>query len=92
MFMSLIIVNPSDLRRFASFLREKTVSVRSKSKKLSLLLSNAKQTWKDEKYRRFHDDLSAISCELDKLSNLAESYTKYLEMKANKAQKYLDRR
>lgn len=90
--MSLIIVNPSDLRRFASFLRERTASVRSKSKQLTLLLSTAKQTWKDDKYRKFHDDLSAISCELDKLSNLAESYTNYLDTKANKAQKYLDRR
>lgn len=90
--MSLIIVTPSELRRFSSFLRERSASIRSKSKKLTLLLSTARQAWKDEKYRKFHDDLSVISCELEKLSNLADGYSSFLEIKANKAQRYLDRR
>lgn len=90
--MPLIIVNPSELRRFAVFLREKTQLINSKSKKLRLLIATARQTWRDDKYCRFQDDLSSLSSELDKLSIRATEYSKYLETKANKAQKYLDRR
>lgn len=90
--MPAIIVTPSELLRFAKTLRERTSRIRFQSRRLTDLVSAARFAWKDDKYLQFNKDLEEVASELSQLLRTADRYADYLDLKANRARKYLDRR
>lgn len=89
--MAKVIVAPAELVRFAHRLAEHVELVRNVRRSLSAGLDALHATWRDERYLKFENEFTATAAELDRFAREAERYVGYLEAKASKARRYLDR-
>lgn len=90
--MAQIIVSPKEMRVFARYLEELADLIRQRKARVNDRLNALHQTWRDEKYRQFERDLQANSVELDHFIKAAREYARYLDTKAARADRYLERR
>jgi hypothetical protein len=87
-----IIVNPSEQRRFATFLREKNKTMRGGITRMGEAVNDARHVWKDEKYNSFTKKLVESLDLLLLMLKTSEKYADFLEKKASLGEKYLRRR
>ena len=90
--MAQVIASPKEMRVFARYLEELADLVRQRKSRLNDRLNTLHQTWRDEKYRKFENELESTSLELDYFVKATRSYARYLDTKAAKLDRYLQRR
>jgi len=86
------IVDPDEVRRFASFLESMAESLKTKKHGVSSRFNELKDVWRDEKYGQFQRVFTETSAKLDQFLQHAEIYGHYLKVKAQKVDKYLEQR
>lgn len=87
--MPQIIVNSTELRRFARFLEEIAEEIRAHKSVTTQRLDHLKQTWRDSQLREFVGVYDDASREIDQFIKAAFSYARYLEQKAARIDRYL---
>lgn len=89
--MSQIRVVPQQLQSFAEKLGAHATHVSTVRNRLTAGLKDLHGTWRDERYRQFNDELTGTMAELERFVRTARRYSEYLEDKARKAKKFLNR-
>lgn len=83
------IVEPSELRRFATFLVECASDIRKAERASTDSFLQLKKDWRDDKMRAFEPKYNVAVAELDRFANVCARYAEYLEDKARKTDRYL---
>ncbi len=87
--MTRVIVDPEELRRFASHLRQISEVLREKKSALSANHRQLEEVWRDVRYAQFEEVFSDSLDRLEKFLIVAERYVDYLQEKARRASVYL---
>lgn len=87
-----VIVNPVEVRRFASFLEERAAGLKQLDSAISRALLDLQGTWKDARYDQFERRYEEASRQLQQFLDHAERYAAYLRRKIGPIERYLDRR
>ena len=87
--MGQIIVDATELRRFARMLSDVSKEIESKQNATSRKFEELKSVWRDDKLREFEPKYAEAVRELDRFRNIALTYAQYLEMKASRVDRYL---
>lgn len=84
------IVDPVELHRFAAALAVQIGILRDRKNSVNSNFKSLKEVWRDKKYEQFDKSFSEIMARLERFTVEAEAYAKYLRLKAQKAEKYLE--
>ncbi len=87
--MSQIIVDPSEMRKFETSLRELRVEIDARRSMLGQQITEVRNFWEDEKYRQFQRKSETLMLEVQYFSKLCDKYCDYLNKKAAAAEMYL---
>lgn len=87
--MSQIITSPSEMRAFARQLDMLIEQMRTQEGHLLGKKDDLSQTWKDEKYREFHQAFEAMRSELQLFYSRSRQYSDFLLRKAAAGDRYL---
>lgn len=88
-----VIIDPSEARRFATFLLTRAGELKALNKATTdRLLQLHMKSWKDERYRKFQKDYEEASVLLQRFIEHSEKYAIYLRRKAAAIERYLDGR
>ncbi|HTB02444.1 MAG TPA: WXG100 family type VII secretion target [Bradyrhizobium sp.] len=90
--MTQIIVDPAELRRFASVLQREVSTLREQQRALEANRRELSQVWKDSRYSTFEQSYLPTLEALNQFCRASESYASYLRRKADKVDSYLGRR
>jgi uncharacterized protein YukE len=90
--MSQIIVDPSDLRRFASVLEQEVRTLRERQRAVEGARRELAQVWRDARYNSFEKAYLPSIQVLERFEKIAEQYAIHLRGKADRAERYLGRR
>jgi uncharacterized protein YukE len=90
--MAQIIVDPADLRRFASVLEQEVRNLRERQRALEAVRRDLAQVWRDARYATFERTYLPTIQVLERFEKAAERYAGYLRSKADRADRYLGRR
>ena len=90
--MARAIVDPEEVRRFASFLASMAATLRNKEVTITADFASLHDVWRDEKYQAFDAVLTQSLKQLEQFLRMSENYVHYLHSKAELAQRILDRR
>lgn len=85
------IVNPTELRRFASFLVEIANEIHGKKSSTTQKLDDLKKVWRDARFHEFEPVYANATQEIDRFVKSALAYAQYLEEKARRVDRYLSR-
>lgn len=89
--MSQIIVDPNELRRFRTLLRNEVQALDGQRKSLSQKFSSLGEFWKDAKRRQFEHEFKTSMRQLERFLKEAENFSAFLDRKARAADNYLNR-
>ena len=89
--MAAIIVSPSEQRRFATFLKERTIKLMQKQRQFISMLNDAKAVCQDQKYAEFRKKTEATAKLLEDFSRKADRFAEFLHQKAKAGERYLGR-
>jgi hypothetical protein len=87
-----VIVNPTDVRRFANLLEERAADLKQLDSAISRALLDLQATWKDARYGQFERHYEEASLQLQQFLDHAERYAGYLRRKIVPIERYLERR
>src|ERR1051325_202467 len=87
-----VVVNPREVRRFASFLEERARELKQLDSTISRELLDLQSTWKDARYEQFEKRYEEASLQLQRFLDHAERYVAYLREKIIPIERYLERR
>ena len=87
-----VIVSPSQMKNFATFLADSIKRMRGESKKMREATKSAKAVWKDAKYDAFHKQVEKCMDDLEKFNARGIKYSDFLLSKAQQGENYLRRR
>lgn len=90
--MSQAIVDPVDLRRFASLLREFTTDLQSRLSAVNGQLNALSQTWRDQEHLKFAEEFSQHLKLLARFIEANEEHVPYLMRKAERIEEYLSQK
>ena len=90
--MAQAIVNPEDIRRFASTLHQFNGELRDRLVTLRGLFSALGESWLDQEQTKFAEEFNSTMEVFNHFSQVAEEHVPFLMRKAEAAQEYLDRR
>ena len=90
--MAQIVVDPAELRRFASVLQREVSILREQQKVLEGGRRELSQVWKDARYSAFEQSYMPTLEALAQFCRASELYAGYLRRKADKVDVYLGRR
>jgi uncharacterized protein YukE len=90
--MAQAIVNPEDVRHFASALAEFNADIRDKMAALKGGFAALGDTWRDQEHAKFTDEFDKTIETLNHFHDVVEDHVPFLLRKAEAAQEYLDRR
>lgn len=90
--MAQIIVDPADLRRFASVLEQEVRTLRERQRALEGVRRDLAQVWRDTRYLTFERTYLPTIQVLERFEKAAERYASHLRSKADRAERYLGRR
>jgi uncharacterized protein YukE len=90
--MAQIIVDPADLRRFASVLEQEMRTLRERQRAMEAVRRDLAQVWRDARYATFERTYLPTIQVLERFEKAAEQYAGYLRRKADRADRYLGRR
>jgi hypothetical protein len=88
--MTRIVLNPEELRRFASFLEAQCGELRGRKSAIEAAFCQLAEYWKDKKQHRHEADFEYTSKLLDAFLAHSDAYMSYLRKKARKADAYLN--
>lgn len=87
-----VIVDPEELRRFASVLDREMSVLRERQMLVEATRRDLAEVWRDSRYQSFERAYLPSMQVLERFRKVAEGYAAYLRTKANKADAYLGRR
>jgi hypothetical protein len=90
--MSTAIITPKRVREFSGRLRESLKRIRAATKQFKSSAEIAGGVWADEKHFRFVTKVRDCTGNADRFCAVGAKYADYLDEKAARAQRYLDRR
>jgi len=90
--MSQAVVDPVDLRRFASLLREFTTDLQSRLTAVNGQMNALSQTWRDQEHLKFADEFSQHLKLLARFIEANEQHVPYLMRKAERIEEYLSQK
>ena len=87
--MNQAIVDPEQLRQFASHLHRFADDLKQQSMGIASQLNQLEQTWRDEQQRKFANEFSDQMRQLSRLIKTTEQHVPYLLRKAEQIDAYL---
>jgi len=90
--MAQAIMDPEEVRRFASEMKRFNEDVQVRASALQARFAALSATWQDQEHEKFAEDFIATMKVLRKFVEIAEKHTPYLLRKAAKIEQYLDQR
>lgn len=90
--MSQAVVDPVDLRRFASMLREFTTDLQSRLTAVNGQMNALSQSWRDQEHLKFADEFSQHLKLLARFIEANEQHVPYLMRKAERIEEYLSQK
>lgn len=88
--MASIIVSPSEQKRFADYLKERTKTLMQKQRKFIAMLSEARVICQDAKYADFRKKAEETARQLEDFNKKADRYSEFLHQKARAGERYLN--
>lgn len=85
------IVDPEQLRQFASMLQRYSQTLRETTAALSQAQARLNETWRDQEQRRFSDEFTDQVKLVQKLLEMSDRHVPYLVKKAEIIEQYLQR-
>ena len=89
--MNQAIVDPEQLRQFASHLHRFAEEMKQRSTGLASQMNQLEQTWRDEQQRKFAEEFTMQMRQLTRLIQTTEQHVPYLMRKAEQIDAYLGR-
>ncbi len=89
--MNQAVVDPEQLRQFATHLKLFAEELRSRSTALATQMNRLEQTWRDEQQRKFSEEFTTQLRGLAKVIHSTEQHIPYLLRKAEQIDAYLGR-
>ncbi|QDT03169.1 hypothetical protein K227x_15510 [Rubripirellula lacrimiformis] len=89
--MNQAVVDPDQLRQFASQLHRFAEEMKQRSTGLATQMNQLEQTWRDEQQRKFSDEFTAQMRQMARLIQTTEEHVPYLMRKAEQIDAYLGR-
>ena len=90
--MAQAIMDPEEVRRFASELKRFNDDVQSKASSLHARFAALGSTWQDQDAEKFAEEFNLTMKVLRKFMEVSEKHTPYLLRKAQRIEQYLDQR
>jgi WXG100 family type VII secretion target len=90
--MAQAIMDPEEVRRFASELKRFNEDVQSKASSLQARFAALSNTWQDQDAQKFAEEFVITMKALKKFVDVSEKHTPYLLRKASRIEAYLDQR
>ena len=90
--MAQAIMDPEEVRRFASELKRFNEDVQMKSSSLQARFTALAATWQDQDHEKFAEEFITVMKVLKKFMEISEKQTPYLLRKAQRIEQYLDQR
>lgn len=89
--MSQAVVDPDQLRQFASQLHRFAEEMKQRSASLAGQMNQLEQTWRDEQQRKFAEEFETQMRQMARLVQTTEEHVPYLMRKAEQIDAYLGR-
>jgi uncharacterized protein YukE len=89
--MNQAVVDPEQLRQFATHLKIFAEELRSRSTSLATQMNQLEQTWRDEQQRKFSEEFVTQLRGLTRIIQSTEQHIPYLLRKAEQIDAYLGR-
>lgn len=89
--MNQAIVDPDQLRQFASHLHRFAEEMKQRSTGLASQMNQLEQTWRDEQQRKFAEEFTSQMRQMTRLIKTTEEHVPYLIRKAEQIDAYLGR-
>jgi uncharacterized protein YukE len=83
------VVDPEELRQFATNLKKFNSQLRERAAALGSQLAALSSTWRDQEHKKFADEFEANMKVLLRFSDTADAYVPYLVRKAQHIEDYL---
>ncbi|HEV3272018.1 MAG TPA: WXG100 family type VII secretion target [Candidatus Methylacidiphilales bacterium] len=90
--MAQAIMDPEEVRRFASELKRFNEDIQMKATSLQARFNALGTTWQDQDHEKFADEFIGTMKVLRKFMETSEKHTPYLLRKAGAIERYLDQR
>jgi uncharacterized protein YukE len=90
--MSQAIVDPAEVRRFASNLKRFNADLQAAVAGLHGQLMTLGDSWRDQEHDRFRQELEATMTVLDRFLEVSEEHIPFLLRKAERIEEYLSQR
>jgi len=90
--MAQAIMDPEEVRRFASELKRFNDDVQARTSALQSRFAALGSTWQDQEHEKFAEDFLTTMKVLKKFVEVSEKHTPYLLRKAQRIEQYLDQR
>jgi uncharacterized protein YukE len=87
--MSQAVVDPAELRRFATLLRDFTTDLQSRLSSVNGQLNALSQTWRDQEHLKFAEEFAQHLKLLSRFIEANEEHVPYLMRKAERIEEYL---
>jgi WXG100 family type VII secretion target len=89
--MNQAIVDPDQLRQFASHLHRFAEEMKQQSTGLASQMNQLEQTWRDDQQRKFAEEFTTQMRQMTRLIKTTEQHVPYLIRKAEQIDAYLGR-
>ena len=90
--MAQAIMDPEEVRRFASELKRFNDDIQNKASSLQARFAALGTTWQDQDHEKFAEEFITTMKVLRKFMEVSEKHTPYLLRKAQRIEQYLDQR
>jgi uncharacterized protein YukE len=90
--MAQAIMDPEEVRRFATELKRFNDDVQAKASSLQARFAALGATWQDQDHEKFGEEFLTTMKVLKKFVEVSEKHTPYLLRKAQRIEQYLDQR
>ncbi len=90
--MAQAIMDPEEVRRFASELKRFNEDVQTRASSLQARFAALGSTWQDQEHEKFAGEFLTTMKTLKKFVEVSEKHTPYLLRKAQRIEQYLDQR
>jgi uncharacterized protein YukE len=90
--MAQAIMDPEEVRRFASELKRFNDDIQNKASSLQARFAALGSTWQDQDAEKFAEEFITTMKVLKKFVEVSEKHTPYLLRKAQRIEQYLDQR
>jgi len=90
--MSQAIMDPEEVRKFASELKRFNQDIQTRTSALQARFAALGSTWQDQEHEKFSEEFVTTMKALKKFVEISEKHTPYLLRKAQRIEQYLDQR